>query len=326
MAVVTTSTVTADLQKVFNPQLLDYALQELRLADFAMKAKLPQNKGGKIISFLRFDVPVSTNVQSLTEGTAISTFRDLTLSNVDVTLAEFGQAVRISDIRTKVELFDTTKQAIKIMGEEAALHFDTQVRNTIVAGSPVERYAQGIADFATLDAATASAGSSTTSDFKGCYTRLSKNRAKLFKGGKGAVPDAYVAVVPPETIHTLRDDPRWLEANKYGNPDVLFSNEIGYLDGIRYVNATNQFIELHTKGTYDSTGGIHSNLVFGENSYGVPELTGMSEMSPTIIVVDTPDSGNPLGQYKTIGWKAFWASLVLNATWIVNLRSKTTFV
>lgn len=325
MAVITTSTVTQDLQKYFNPQLLDYAIQELRLSDFAMKAKLPQGKGAKIVSFLRWDVPAASNVQTLTEGTAISTFRDLTLTNVDVTLAQYGEAARISDIRSYVELFDTMKQAIKVMGEDAALHFDTTTRNTIVAGSPTEQFAQGAANFAALDAATTSAGSATTSDFKGAYTRLAVNRAKLFPGGKG-VPDSYVAIVPPQVVHTLRDDPRWVEANKYGNPEVLYSNELGYLDGIRYMVATNPFIELHTKGTYDGTGGIYSNLVFGQNAYGVPELTGQSEMSPTIVVVDTPDSANPLNQYKTIGWKAFWAALLLNTNWILNLRSKTTFV
>jgi hypothetical protein len=44
-----------------------------------------------------------------------------------------------------------------------------------------------------------------------------------------------------------------------------------------------------------------------------------------VIVVDKPDSGNPLAQFILVGWKAYWASAVLNANWAIALKSKTQY-
>lgn len=319
MSNITTSTLSAEYQNLFSKDLLYYAVQDLALAEYGKKAKLPKNMGHKAITFFRFDAPDVTNVQSLSEGVAISTFRDLTLSTVAVTLAQYGEAARMTDILTMTELFDSLEQNIKVMGEEAALKLDTVTRNELVTNATQERFAQSTASFAGLSAASASDGAATRQDFLGCATRLKISRAKTFGSN-------YICIIPPQVSHDLRKDADWLEAAKYSNVQALYKGEIGMLDGIRFVEATNPFIEANSaEDTYDAAGTIYSSLVLGQEAFGIPELAGQSPFSPSIIIVDTPDSANPLNQYKTVGWKAFWAAKMLNGNYFVNLRSKTTF-
>lgn len=55
------------------------------------------------------------------------------------------------------------------------------------------------------------------------------------------------------------------------------------------------------------------------------KLGGVAK-KPQIIVVDKPDSGNPLNQFTIVGWKAFWTQIVLNSAWGITLRHKTQYV
>jgi hypothetical protein len=51
----------------------------------------------------------------------------------------------------------------------------------------------------------------------------------------------------------------------------------------------------------------------------------MSTKSPSIIIVNTPDSANPLNQYTTMGWKAYYTAKLLNQNFVCELRSRSTY-
>ena len=73
MADNTTSTtgLTNQFQTFFDKKLLDYAVESLKLDQFANKATLPKNAGSKAIRFFRYGVPKTDKVMTLSEGTAI---------------------------------------------------------------------------------------------------------------------------------------------------------------------------------------------------------------------------------------------------------------
>src|SRR4051794_19798066 len=167
----TTTTLANEYQKYFTKQLLDHAVQLTVLDQFALKQPLPKNKGAKTISFFRRSKSAIVasgsgagrvaNVQTLTEGTAIGTYANHTLDRVDVSLVQYGEAAKVTDVLSMTELFDALKQNIAVMSEDCALNADSITRDALVeaavtgvtlqqaGGSATEKisslYAQGIA-------------------------------------------------------------------------------------------------------------------------------------------------------------------------------------
>ena len=149
-------------QAYLSKQLVDRIKETLKLNDYAQQVDLPKNIGSNSVKFFQYDTtPASSNVQALTEGTPISTFREVGLNSVSVSLSQYGEAVKISDQLSMLSLFDVLKEAVGTMGEEAALKADDLSRDQLVTGTDVagngttKRFAQGLADFATLNSTAA---------------------------------------------------------------------------------------------------------------------------------------------------------------------------
>lgn len=350
MATLTTTALAHEYQKYFTKQLLEHAVQLTVLDQFALKQPLPKNKGAKTISFFRRSrSAVATsgagagrvaNVQTLTEGTAISTFANHTLDRVDVALTQYGEASKVTDVLCMTELFDALKQNIALMSEDCALNADSITRDALVdaavngitlvqaSGSTTEHvpsmYAQGQANFAALAAATPSAAKATATDFLRAATQLKINRAPAFGG-------YYVAVVPPQVSHDLQNDPDWIDSANAGEPDRRFRGELRTYAGVRFVEHTNPYLEDGTgdEGTYAvataASDRIYRTFVLGQGAYGVPSIEGESPYNPQIMIVDRADKTDPLNQYMTAGWKAFWAASALNCPFAISLSSKTEF-
>jgi N4-gp56 family major capsid protein len=318
---------SGQFQKYFSPKLLDHAIDTLVLNQFALTAPLPREKGATQIRFTRQDVAASSNVVTLTEGVPISTFRDTTLAFVDATLQLFGEAGRYSDLLTYTELFNILDIQHQQFGEDFALKADDLTLNAVipnVTGSS-KRYSGGATTWAALAAlATNAAGAMTVTDALDAFTQLSDQKAPKIGG-------EYVMVVPPRVARDLMNDTKWITAGQYGTTKGLFNGEIGRLYDVRFMVSTNAWWEDGTAGaenTRTTTHGakdIYASIATGRSSYGVPALSGMSTKSPSIVIVNTPDSLNPLNQYTTCGWKAYYTAILLNNAFVCVLRSRSGF-
>jgi N4-gp56 family major capsid protein len=319
MSANTTTTLSDQYQAYLNKQLLDYAVQELRLNEFAQPADLPKNVGGKTVTFFRFDEPSSSNVQTLTEGTTPTTTRDLTLTTVTATLAQYGELIELTDILSATELFDSLKQGVRVMGQDAALQADDLSREELVDNG-TKVYAQGNSTFADLIADPVAAAKIVATDVLDIVTLLKVKRAPKIGG-------SYVGVIAPQVSRDVQDDDDWKEASKYGAVKQLFKGELGELYGCRFVEATNPHRDdsAGTEGTHSSTGDIYSTIFLGANAFGAVKLAGDRPMSPKVMVVRGPDKYDPLDQTTKAGWKAFYCSKILNSNWFRVYKSKSSF-
>lgn len=334
MPVTDLSTLTNQYATYFSKKLLEVADHELRLNEFAVQAELPKNVGGRTIRFFRPSEGSAANVQSLTEGVPISTFTNRTLSYVEATLAQIGEAAKITDIVDMTSLFDMLEQNIDGMGIDCALYADTLIRNALVAqttGLQIRR-AAGAATWTALNSDTTTSYATAT-DLVDARTKLKTNRTPQIDG-------AYVAIVPAEVARDLMKDADWLEASKYSAVKQLFKGEVGTLYGIRVIEATNPHVAtgsataadeftFATAGTYGLAAGsrIYTSIITGKGAFGVPKLAGtQSPHKPQIIINNKADKADPLNQFMTAGWKAMYTALVLNANWGIALKSKSRFV
>jgi len=333
MATVTTtnpSSIADQYQTYFSKQLLDYAVQALRKAEFAQTAPLPRNAGAKTIRFFRFGEPSTASVQTLTEGTAISSsnYRELTLENVEATLAQIGQVIAVTDILNATSLLNIMSQAVRTNGEDAALKCDTIIRDELVnngdtdeSDSRTKRYSGGAANWAALAALSDANGKIAATDLLDSVTNLKINRAPQIGGH-------YVMIAAPHVTRDLMNNTDWLEAHKYSAVQGLFKGEVGAFHGVKVIEDTNPYVEDAdaAKGAHVTSGGeIYSSFVMGGDAFGVPALAGDSPKSPSVLITDTADKSDPLNQTTTIGWKAYYTAKVLNENWFVVLRSRSAY-
>lgn len=327
MAMMTTaaSGLTPEYQTFYDKQLLMYAQPQIVTAQFAQKKPFPKNRGATTIRYFRPIAPDRNRVAGLIEGIALANFQEITYTPIDVTLAQYGEAVKISDIVSFTDLFNTLDQSTRMMGEDAGVYADfavvQQICNTVSGvNSTNRRYAQGLANFAAVVAAAPAAAKLIIKDLLGAYTRLTVTKAKKPEGRE------YATIITPEQAYDIMDDTKFIDAGVRGHNDGLFNAEIGRWYGNRIMVTTEGWKESSVEGTYDPVGTIYSAMVLGREAVGAPIMAGQSPFSPSVIVNDKADSGNPLKQFITAGWKAYWATVMLNDLWATVIRSKSTFV
>ncbi|MEO0796300.1 MAG: N4-gp56 family major capsid protein [Verrucomicrobiota bacterium] len=317
-------------QRYFDRMLLEHAVNELRLSEFAMKRDLPRKMGTLDMRFFRRQVADESNVVTLTEGTPPNQYVENDMEHVDVTLAQLGEVTKLSDIRSEIDIFNALDQNIELMAEDAALKCDSIVRNAILSGmlnsdNVHERFGaitptgDSSADFTTLDPAAAASHQITRARALGNLTALKVAKAPRYNGN-------YICILPPQLEHDMRQDSTIEAAWTRSDVKKLYADELGVVDGIRYVSATNPFIESNTYGTYNAAGDIFAALFFGKNAFGCPKLKGTSSPhKPSVIINDKPDKSDPLNQFIVAGWKALYAGVLLNSAFCTVHRFKSTW-
>lgn len=305
------------LQRYFDKKLLEQTLKTIVLDQFAFKAPLPGKAGAKTIRFFRYPESVTTDVATLTEGTAIATgaSKQLSMQTVDVGLDQYGQIVTISDLLSAVELFNTMEQATVQNGQDAALKVDELLRNILGDSTAVvDRYAGAATSYATVGGTD---DAMTALDILDASTNLRVNNARPSGG-------YFTAIMAPEVARDLMNDDDWLEASKYGSPDQLFRGEVGRYMGVRVVTTTNPYRQ-NTQRTYNAAGTKYSTFVVGDQAYGGVNLATMSAYSPKMIISQGADKSDPLAQLTTVGFKFYYGGAIINANHAVNIYSVTNY-
>lgn len=344
LGVINTSAVSNTIQTYYNKKLLDHAVQATKLVEFAMQEELAPGAGNTSVRFYRppqADLTATGAPAALVEGTAPTNFRDISYTAIDVSLAQIGQVAKVTDIANTVGLVKYLDTAIELMGEEFALDVDTRLRNIICSGNAAgiptlatasaRRYGQGIASHILLQQTSAANACAIPRDFLDSLTQLKINRAPKVNG-------VYVAITPPQVVRDIVNNSEFREVVRQNYADRIFKGEVGDFYGCRIIEATNPFTEDETEGSHvatfsasgsNTTGFIYSTIITGKNAFGCVNMKKLGAASlqnrPSVIVVDKPDSGNPLAQYVIVGWKAYWASTVLNANWAIALKTKTQY-
>lgn len=330
--------VTNRLQTYFSKKMLPHTKDELILGQFATPGEVPRNAGAMTMRWFKKRPAKTDDVQTLSsnEGVAISTYTEVDMGYVEATLAQYGEAAKISDILMTVDIFNILEQNIQTLGEDAALQAEKVTRNAIVSGMSAsnngfERFAgvtpsgTSAADFATLAGLQPANAKLTRARALGAVTQLRANKVPLLDGG-------YVCALPPEIMHDVRQDDDWLTAAKNSNPTMLYKRQAIELDGVRYVETTVPFIENATYGTYAAAGSIYTTMFLGRGAFGTPKMAGEGDpWAPKVTINNKPDKSDPLNQFAIVGWKNLWTAKLLKTSqtndvpYCVLLRCKTTF-
>lgn len=296
----TTTGLTQVMQTFYDKMFLERAKAELR-HDFGAQIKNHKKNMGKVVRFTRF-TPLALATTALTEGTNPSA-TEMTAVNVDATLTEYGAYTQVSSLFSLTSIDDGLEEHVDVHGTNAGETLDAIVRNVLSAGATTQVVGG--------KALTAVAATDTLTglEIRKAVRTLKTNKAQRFENG------FFRGIIQPYSAMDIMGNSEWLSAYQYTTPENIRRGVVGRLHGV-------EFVESNQGSTEASTVTIYHNFVFGKNAYGIVKLESLSD--PKIYVAQDVNTANPLGLISTVGWRMPFTAVVLNASWIVNIKVGAT--
>jgi N4-gp56 family major capsid protein len=294
---------------------------------FGQSYELPTNST-KVMKFRRYEA-LDATPNALTEGVTPAG-KTLTTTDVTATLSQYGDLVTITDVINDTNEDNTLKQAIEVLGEQAAEMLERVRFGILKAGTNVY-YANGSARDAVNTALTLTLQRKITRFLKGQKaTQITKILRSTPSYGTEAVAPSFVAICHPNCETDIRSMTGFKDVVDYGSMSS-WPNEIGSVEGVRYVYST--IIEPWAdaggdKGLMMSTTGtkadVYPVLYVAKEAYGIVPLKGRAAVSPMVLNPNIARGGDPLGQRGSVAWKTMQTAVILNQAWIVRAEVAVT--
>ena len=252
----------------------------------------------------------------------------LNSEDILTSLAQYGDKVTITDVIMDTHEDNVLREAIDILGEQAALMLEKVRFQKLLGGTNVFR--AGASD-ALVSTRNAVVGTLTTVMQRKIVRALKRNLARPITStvkstpayGTESIAPAYVAVCHPDLEPVIREMTGFVPAEKYGSMPA-WETELGKVEDVRYVTST--VVESWAdaggaKGAMISTSGtsadVYPVMFFGRDAYGITPLKGGSSITP-MVVNPKPSDSDPLAQRGHVSWKAWHGAVILNQAWMAR--------
>lgn len=289
---------------------------------------LPKNKG-KVISMRRWDVKAlvvdgNGDPVTLTEGVEPSG-ADITYSNVEATLKQYGDFVKITDVCEDVYEDPVRQHATEQNGEQAGEIIELSCWGTLRGGTNVE-YANGTArnqvNTAVSDAMIQRLERSLMAE-KGKHIRKVQTGSKNY--ATTTVPASYVIIGHTDLLKDFQALTGWKPYDTYASQDRICDYEEGTVGKFRVIlspTLTKWADAGGTAGSMVSTTGTQADvypfIAFADHAFGHTRLKGKGAIQPMIVQPDTASAGDRLGQVGSVGWKTYYTSAITAQFWLIR--------
>lgn len=302
------------LQTYYSKLLLKSLEKEIVLAKLGSKHPMPKGSGSKTMRMFRYPDGSASNVTALSEGSP-PTHNVLQIEKVEVTLAQYGQVIAISDVLHMIELFNNVEQATIRAGKDAAYHFDSVIRAELLTNT---------AGVTNIYAGTSSYGANVK---KITRTQILDGATALAINKTPKIGGAYVAVHGPQVCRDIRNDGDWIQIREYADPQSLINGEVGMMDGVRFVQTTEPARVANTGAqyTYNASGTTFVTPIFGADAFGVSSLEEQSPYAPNVAIVTGRDKSDPLDQKILVAFKSFFGTLLTQPKYMARVYSITEY-
>lgn len=243
-------------------------------------------QGGATATAGGFPVSSTEGVAAITEGTnpTAITWGATSFSSGP---AQYGVLVQISDLLVQNSAIETVDACTMHVRNALARLVDTCLQTITNAGSNGVVYSGNKTARANLGAGDLL----TQSDMQRAYTILASSNAA---GAKYFAGQYFAAVINPRPEADLMNNSQvggFVDVGRYTSVDDLRAGKMGDFRGIRYLRSAYQ-------NYFSSTVPVFPTTLFSADSFGWGYF-----QEPQAIVTNTPDSGNALNLYTSIGGK-----------------------
>jgi N4-gp56 family major capsid protein len=261
--------------------------------------------------------------KTLTEGvTPDATV--LESSDYEATLVQYGDRTVITDQVLDFHEDPILKEAVDILGEQAAVLIEKTRYNVLKAGTNVF-YSNSDVSRAAVDVVFSLNDQRRVTRF--LKRQLGKAITSTVKStpayGTESIAPSFICIVHPDLEPDLRAISSFVPSEKYGTMSP-WDGEIGKIEDVRYLAST--IIEpfmgggnsggtnvLETSGDAD----VYPMLFLARDAYGIVAFKGANALTPMVVNPKASDS-DPLAQRGHVGWKGYSATIILNDFWMAR--------
>ena len=308
MNTTTSAGLSAEMKTYYDRTLLERMTANMPFIKYGQKRPIPKNNG-KTIQFRKFN-SLEPAITPLTEGQP-PVAKDLSVTEITKTIKQYGDVVEVTDVLELTAIDPIISETVEVEGEQAGETLNIVTKNELLNTTSVYNVGGGVDE----NAITAS-NVLTADDVLKVQTILKRSNIKPVSGRY------YLWFLSPEQAADIMRDPLWRDVSKYGNDAKgIEEGEIGRLYSFK-------FIDTSLIDPVENTAGVdvHSGLAFGKNAYGITDIENGSK--PKTIIKpckdDDSDKSDPLNQKSTIGWKALFTPVILNALGLIRVNSAVT--
>lgn len=298
-----TTGLTGLMQILYDKVFLDRAELELRY-DYGAQVKTMPTNSGKTIYFNRFS-PLGVATTALTEATN-PTAVDMSTTIVSATIAEYGAYSKVGSLFDLTSIDVGLKEHTEVMGQNAGETIDTLIAAELSANGTTQ-----LAGAKSNITAIAATDTLTGAEIRKAVRTLKVNKAKTFDNGY------FRGIINVYSAYDLRGNSEWLDAWRYTDAENIRNGLLGRLHGVEFVETNNSVYEA-------STVNVYHNYICGKNGYGILNLQGQTGNRIYVKTPGVQDTSNPLNMYSTVGWKSFFVAKVLNADWVIIVKTGVT--
>lgn len=320
------------IQTIWSKEILFQAMPILRFEQFAVKKTELGVAPGLTINFMRYNN--LGQASQLVEGVRMTT-NALSASQFQITVAEQGYAVAVSELLLNASFDDVMASASRLLGRNMAQYLDNSCRNTLLLASSVlygyqpavTRTAQSPYDVGTLAPSLVGMNGNQGGTVGYWLTPpLIKDAVEtLATKNVPRLGETYVAFVHPHQSRRLRDTPEWIEVTKYAAPGNFMLGEIGRINDVVFIETT--------QVRYSALG-AGAGATFGVTVTGVPDNNGNAPLYEGIMIgdnafghaialpVELRDGGVlDFGREHALAWYAIWGLGLITDNSIVTMRT-----
>ena len=310
MASGTTTTVQVDpeVQLYFDNILLDRHQPYYVFGLFCQERRIPQ-KNSKTAIFRRFD-NLSDALTPLTEGVTPAP-EQVTKFDITAVVSQYGKVVQLSDDIIVTVQDETSNEVADMLAQNRDQTYDKILSNMLVATASQIDCLNGvngnaITEVTSIDVELAVDYAETNNGKK-----MSPNIEGTNAFGTAPVWQAYWMAFHTELRSDFKALANFLPTASYPRQQSVLESEFGSLDEVRLVKSTQA-------PKSSASPPVYSNMLFAANAYG---RVMIDEQSMEMILKPLGAGEDPLNQRSTMGWKGRLGAVILDDTWVVNLRS-----
>lgn len=306
-------------------EMLAHAEPIIVLNKFGQTKPVPKNKADN--AKFRRPVPFTVSTTPLAEGVT-PTAQQMQYEDVAVALQQYGAVTEITDKVADLSEDPVLKDSSMLSGEQAAETMEMICYGVLKGGTNVV-YTNGTSRSAVNTALDASAVQSAV-------RTLQANRARKItsildgstKYNTKPVEAGFVAFAHTDVEADIRALANFTVVAEYGSRQPLCPEELGTFQNVRFVCSPlfDPFLAAGS-GTLNgmkSVGAanvdVYPVIVVGKEAFGTVPLKGAGAIHPSVLNPGTVSKSDPLGQRGTVGWKAWYAAVRLNETWMVRIE------
>jgi N4-gp56 family major capsid protein len=338
--------------------LLSAARKRLPFFNGTLPGDLSKNGSTASVKWERIDnlAPATTALGQVDGTTSAIFFGRSTVtpsvSNVSVAMAKYGNAILLNEELELQQMNFRAARFLDNLGANAGESLNLLMQTAYDLATLV-RYAGGVPGGVANDSAVVSAIKLT--DIQWATNKLNRNSAMTFTpAGNGSqnvgtspIRAAYYGICHDDVAEDVRQLSGFVSAEQYGGYTETMPFEFGAVGGVRW--CATEIIPINTAvtgaGTAQGTqalrglganGGfdVYSSYIYGREAVGSVGLGNMHATNayemydpakpPAVDVIYKPlgTVGQDLyNEVSSLSWKAWFAGKILNATWIVKVRS-----